>query len=435
MAILTSLFSGISGLNSFGTGLSVVANNIANMNTVGFKDSDVVFADIISQTLSGAGGDFQIGRGAFVNTVRRQFTQGSFETTANGLDLAIEGDGFFVVKSSQGLQTFTRAGVFQTDLNGFMVATGGERVQGFIADSSGVLTGQISDINISTAVSPPLQTSNISIVANLNSALTIPAAFNVATLTTTSNFSTAITIFDSLGNSHLVTIYFRKDTEPATGNTWEWFAVVDANDTLSGSTEVQAQGVLTYNTSGALNAESAITYPLASGGFDFSGGATAGQVIGFEFGTNISTEGGAGLDGVTQFGSTSAVFNQTQNGHASGSLASISIDEVGVITGLFSNGQSRAMAQIVLARFNDNQGLNSIGGNLFAPSSGSGQAIIGAPDSAGLGKVRSNSLELSNVDLAQQFVKMIEFQRGFQASSRVITTTDEILQDLVNLKR
>lgn len=435
MAILTSLFSGISGLNSFGTGLTVVANNIANMNTVGFKDSDVVFADIISQTLSGAGGDYQIGRGGFVNTVRRQFTQGSFETTANGLDLAIEGDGFFVVKSPQGLQTFTRAGAFETDLNGNMVSPGGERVQGFLADSAGLLTGQIGDINISTAVSPPLPSTSVDIVANLNSADTIPPAFNVATPTTTSNFSTAITVFDSLGNSHLVTIYFRKNTAPITGNTWEWKAVVDASDSLSGTTEVQAEGLLTFNTSGALNLESAITYPLASNGFDFSGGATAGQVIVFDFGTNITAESGAGLDGVTQFGSASAVFNQIQDGHGSGSLASISIDELGVITGLFTNGQSRSMAQIVLARFNDNQGLNSIGGNLFAPSSGSGQAIIGAPDSAGLGKVRSNSLELSNVDLAQQFVKMIEFQRGFQASSRVITTTDEILQDLVNLKR
>ena len=433
MAILTSLFSGVSGLNSFGTGLSVVANNIANMNTVGYKDSDVVFADIISQTLSGAGGSFQIGRGAFVNTVRRQFTQGSFESTANGLDLAIEGDGFFVVRSPQGVQTFTRAGVFETDLNGFMVAPSGERVQGFLADSAGVLTGQISDINISTAVSPPLPSTLIDIVANLNSAATIPAAFNIATPTTTSNFSTAITVFDSLGNSHLVTVYFRKSAEAVGGNTWEWKAVVDASDSASGTTQVQAEGTITFNTSGALDTE--VTAAPPTGGFDFSGGALQNQVIAFDFGTSITTDSGSGLDGVTQFGSPSAVFNQSQDGYGAGSLASISINELGVITGLFTNGQSRTMSQMVLARFNDNQGLNSIGGNLFAPSAGSGQAIIGAPDSAGLGKVRSNSLELSNVDLAQQFVKMIEFQRGFQASSRVITTTDEILQDLVNLKR
>jgi flagellar hook protein FlgE len=435
MAILTSLFSGVSGLNAFGTGLSVVSNNIANLNTVGFKDSQASFANIIGQSLGGAAAGSQIGRGVYVNDIRTQFLQGSFETTGNALDMAVDGTGFFVVRNAAGGEYYSRAGLFHIDQNGLVKNPDGLTLQGIQANAAGTLTGQVGDISLASTVSPPLATTQVDLVANLDSRVAIPPVFSVADPAATSNFSTSLTVYDSLGNGHLVTAYFRKSAEAATGNTWEYFVVVDQSDSTSGTTEVQAQGTLTFTTDGALDTESAVTYPLAGGGFDFTGGATQGQVIGLDFGTSVTTNAGTGLDGVTQFGSTSALLQQTQDGYGSGSLQNVSINADGVITGLFTNGRNRTLGQVVLSRFNNPQGLTPFGANLFGSSADSGQPIIGVANSAGMGKILSDSIELSNVDLAHEFVKMIEYQRGFQANSRVITTTDEILQELVNLKR
>lgn len=438
MAILTSLFSGISGLNSFGQGLSVVSNNIANMNTVGFKDSTVSFADIISENL-GVGGGGQVGRGVFVDSIQTQFSQGSFETTGNVLDLALEGEGFFIVKDPAGSEFYTRAGIFGIDESGFIENPSGSRLQGTLFNINGTNTGQVGDIDLGTSNIPAVATTQVDFVANLDSRVPIPLAFDVNNPTSTSNFSTSITLFDSLGSGHQVGIYFRKSASAASGNTWQWFAVVDAANSApippatTGVATIMANGTLGFGTDGTLQTESAVTYPLV--GFDFSGGPTQNQIIGFDFGTSVVTDSGSGLDGVTQFGSQSASLNQTQNGSPDGSLQAISVGQEGIVTGLFSNGRSRTLAQIQIARFNNAQGLSKVGGNMFTITSSSGQPIKGNPDSAGRGRILANSLELSNVDLAEQFVKMIEFQRGFQANSRVITTTDDILQELVNLRR
>ncbi len=433
MAILTSLFSSVSGLNAFATGLSVVSNNIANMNTVGFKDSSASFADILGRNLNGASLGSQIGSGVFVNNIRTQFTQGSFETTGNGLDLAIEGDGFFLVRSPSGAEYYTRAGLFNIDRNGLISNPDQMLLQGYQADSLGSLTGQVGNIDLSTATFPPQASSRVDLSANIDSRAAIPAAFDINDPTGTSNFSTSVTMYDSLGNGHPVSVYYRKSATAATGNTWEWFAVVDATDSASGTRQIQAQGTLGFTTGGALDTESAITYP--TGGFDFSGGATQNQTIAFDFGDSITTDGGSGFTGVTQFGSASAVLNQTQDGYTSGALTGVSVNREGLINGLFTNGKSRTLGQVTLARFNNPQGLSKAGNNLYAVSADSGQPLTGAANSGGMGRIQSNSLELSNVDLAQQFVKMIEYQRGFQANSRVFTVSDDILQELVNLRR
>jgi len=435
MAILTSLFAGVSGLNAFGTGLSVVSNNIANLNTVGFKDSSVSFSDIIGQNLGGATGASQVGRGVFVNQVRTLFSQGSFETTGNALDMAIDGEGFFVLKNTSGAEFYSRAGIFNVNQDGLVENPDGLLLQGFQADAAGNLTGQVGNINLASTTFPPLPSSRVDMVANIDSRSLIPAAFDVNNSSSTSNFSTTITVYDSLGNEHLVSVYFRKSSEPVTGNTWEYFAVVDQSDSTSGNREIQAQGTLSFGTNGALRTESAVTYPLTSGGFDFSGGPAQGQVILFDFGSSIVTDTGTGLDGLTQFGSNSAIFNQTQDGFTSGALQRTSISKEGIVSGLFTNGKSRALSQLILSRFNNQQGLTNAGNNLFAVSSDSGQPLKGVANSAGVGRVISSALEGSNVDLAEQFVKMISYQRGFQANSRVITSSDEILQELVNLKR
>jgi flagellar hook protein FlgE len=309
----------------------------------------------------------------------------------------------------------------------------GSLLQGFTVDSSGNLTGAIGDLNLSTTSFPPNATTTVDITANMDSTSTIPAACSVTNPAGTSNFSTALTVFDSLGNGHLITIYFRKSIEAATGNTWEWFGVVPGADNANGtSDEIQAQGTLTFTPSGALNTESAITYP--TGGFDFSGGATQNQAIAINFGTSIA-EGGTGLTETTQFGSNSATLLQSQNGFSSGSLQNLAVNQDGIITGLFSNGRNRILGQVALATFTAQEGLTRVGKNLFAETIESGQPLTGTPNSAGRGSILPNSLELSNVDLAEQFVNLITAQRGFQANARIITTTDEILGELVNLRR
>jgi len=434
MSILTSLFTGVSGLNAYGTALSVVSNNIANLNTVGFKSGDVSFADVISQTLAGATDSSQVGLGVYVNGVLTQFSQGSFQTTSNALDMAIDGNGFFAVNDASGATFYTRNGTFNLDKAGNVVTPEGAILQGYLVDALGNPTGQVGDLNVGTTTFPPLATGTASLVANLNSSASMTAApFDVNNPSGTSNFSTSMSVYDSLGNGHLITVYFKKTAEAPTGNSWDYYAVVNGSDSFSGNTEVQAQGTLTFTPGGALDTESAVTYP--TGGFNFNGGAAQNQLIAFDFGNSITTNGGTGLDGVTQFGSPSAILQQTQDGYASGSLQSVSIGNDGTLTGLFTNGKNRSLGQVALARFNAPDGLVHMGDNLFSSSVDSGQPIIGQANAAGMGKIQSDSLEQSNVDLGQQFVDMIQYQRGFQANSRVITVTNQMLDELVNIIR
>lgn len=315
------------------------------------------------------------------------------------------------------------------DKDGNIVNPDGLILQGYQVDSAGNITGTIDDLTISSSTAPPRATTDVEIAANLDSSSTIPAAFDVNDPTSTSNFSTAMTVYDSLGNGHLTTVYFRKSAEAATGNTWEWYAVVDGAELTGGVTAIQAQGTIDFDTTGAMDT---VTTTLSD--FDFSGGATQSQAITFDFGSTIAG-GGTGLDGTTQFGSTSATVSQNQDGYSSGALQGFSIDQEGLITGLFTNGQTRVLGQVVLSTFSSPDGLTMMGSNLYAESFESGQPIVGAPNTAGRGGIFANSLELSNVDLGSEFINLITAQRGFQANSRIITTTDEILGELVNLKR
>ena len=434
--MITSLFTAVSGMNANGTALSVIGDNVANMNTMGFKSSRASFGDILSQSL----GTSQIGRGVAVSDITPVFTQGSFENTANVLDLAVDGEGLFILQDSNGV-AYTRAGQFTIDKEGYIVNSNGMRLQGYLFSTSGNSSG-LGDINLSTLNSSPKATADASISANIDSRATIGAAFDETDAGNTSNFSSTLTVYDSLGVSHVINIYFRKDTESAAGNTWEWFAVVNDTDSASGNTEIQAAGTLDFDSNGALDLESNMaSYASPSGtaftftGFNFSGGATANQSINFDFGTSITGEAGTGLDGTTQFGSTSATIFQSQDGYASGSLRNITITQDGYITGIFTNGQTRAVGQVALAKFLAPTEVKKMGKNLFSESSESGQPIISIPGTSGTGVVLSNTLELSNVDLAEEFVKMIISQRGFQANSKMVSTSDELMQELINLKR
>lgn len=661
MGFLTSLFTGVSGLGANGQALSVIGDNIANTNTAGFKGSRAVFSDVLSQALGG-GSSFQIGRGASLQSIQQLFTQGTLENTSGPLDMAIEGDGFFIIKDTSGAQYYTRAGQFTLDKDGNIVNPEGLKLQGKIL--TGSQSGQVSTINVSSLNSPPSKTSSSTINANLNSSTTVHdptpdtfvvsasnqtiyftdsgganktatiatgsytaadlatavdtaltaasvdtytvaysssthkftitssnAAFDMqvenasstaerllgfttenhaagaaqtsdyavlgdggtgtftidstnnslvftdsggtdrtVTLTsgtytvnglakeledkivaagaasdavkvyydqdakkfyikngeaasitmkfsnssttveqiigyqsvdetiattatsvpdyvaagvdalnaaTTSDFSTSMTVYDSLGNSHLVSVYFRKTREnetlindtSKTGNTWHWYAVTQSSDSVTTQLAVGSQGYLEFDTAGRLVADI-----QQFNDFDFSGGVDQSQTIAFDFGTSIA-QGGSGLTGSTQFGSANSVIFQTQNGYASGSLVSLAVGQDGTMTGTFTNGQTQNIAQVYIARFIAPTKLNKIGRNLYSEAATSGSAIIGAPNTSGRGRVMASSVESSNVDLAEEFVRMISAQRGFQANTRVITTTDDLLNELMSIKR
>lgn len=438
--MLTSLFTGISGLNANGLALSVIGDNIANANTIGFKASRANFGDILSQTLGGASA-MQVGRGTMIIDIQKMFTQGTLETTSNPLDLAIEGDGFFVVRQLNGPTYYTRAGQFRLDKEGYVVDPNGYRLQAYQMDATGSVTGEIGDVYLAGLMSDPSATNKISMQMNLDSRDDIPSApwtppsgTNLPA-SNTYNFSTAITIYDSQGNPHLVYTYFRKIAQ----NTWE--AHVVYNDSATGTNYVEVDfdssttGVqpitLSFNTDGALSDVYVTTphvppnpnfTPTASLNFS-SWGVTSPQNVNLSFSNS------------TQYGSPNAVVFQTQNGYSSGNLIAVTVDQDGVVSGVFTNGQVKKVAQVVLAKFVAAHNLTKVGNNLYLESYGSGGPTYGAPGTVGVGKVYANSLESSNIDLAEEFIRMIAAQRAYQANVRVITTTDNMLNELMNIIR
>jgi flagellar hook protein FlgE len=421
--MLTSMFTAISGMKANGTSLSVIGDNIANMNTIGYKASRVSFGDVMSQTLTSGTSSSQIGRGVLMSDISPIFTQGSFESTGNALDLAIDGDGFFIVKNNSEIY-YTRTGQFTLDKDGFVINPDGLRVQGYQYTTGGQLTGILGDIDVSKFNNSTAPTANIDFSANIDSrSVEIPTGFDVNDPTNTSNFSSDITVYDSLGNARHITLYFTKTS----GNQWQWNAVVGSSDSASGNTEIQASGTMTFDSTGALinltSSTGTVTGTSSSEVFNFGGGATPSQSISINF------------QNFTQLASESSTIFQSQDGFPAGTLKGLSISQNGVISGIFTNGQIKPIAQLALAKFMAPTQLTKFGRNLYAESFDSGVAIIGTPNNSGLGRVLSNTLELSNVDLAEEFVRMISAQRGFQANSRVITTTDELMQELVNLKR
>ncbi len=445
---VTALYTAVSGMNANGLALSVVGDNIANMNTHGFKASTVIFGDIVSQSMGSVG----IGRGTKMNDVSSEFTQGAFENSSNVLDMSVDGDGMFVVQEGNA-RFYTRAGQFGIDKQGYAVSSDGLKLQGYgYSASTGAASTVLGDINVSSVNSEPSPTSEVTIYANVNATESVKAAFAVGTPEDTSNFTSTLTVYDTLGTSHVLNVYYRKAqtiaiaTSAATpapdaswvtgyaalgGTEWEWYGVLGATDSQTGLPAIAASGKLEFTTSGALYDELTIATD-----FDFAGGAGQSQTITFDFGESIVTDASTtGLEGSTQFGSDSNTSYLSQDGYSAGSLKNVTISDEGVMTGIFTNGQTKNVAQIVLAKFISVEGLLKMGDNLYSESFESGQPIITAAGSTGTGNILSNTLELSNVDLASEFVKMIIMQRGFQANSRMVSTADELMMELVNLKR
>jgi flagellar hook protein FlgE len=428
MTLLSSLSTGVTGLNAASTDLSTISDNIANANTVGFKEARVNFADALAQNLVTGGG--AVGLGAQVESIQKIMAQGALSNTSNATDLGLQGPGFFEVRgtTNDGRQGsfLTRNGQFTVDKDGFLVNTDGLRVQGFGANAAGGITSQAGDLQIGNASSAPLATSTVTIKANLQSDAPVPVnPWDPADATNTSNFATSVTLFDSLGKSYQAPIYFRNDD----GGSWEWHAVTDGANVggTAGTLSEIASGTLQFDQEGRL-------IDSANQTSDFNPtNALQPQVLTFKFGTDFP--GGSGLDGVTQFANSSATTFVGQDGFGAGTVSSIQIDKSGVINGVFTNGETRALGQVAVANVAAQDKLERVGGTLYQTSRASGDAVLGVPGTGGRAFVSAGTLEQSNVDIAEQFVRMISAQRNFEANSKTITTADQLLSELIALKR
>lgn len=429
--VLRAMYSGVSGLRAEGEALGVVGDNIANVNTVGFKSQRAVFKDVLGHSILAGTASAMPGSGVEIGSVQQMFTQGSLMNTGVSTDLALNGDGFFVVQGTvAGVQGnfYTRAGQFNIDNSGFLTTTEGLQVQGYTANADGTFAATMSSIKAPTSSVQPHATEEMTVTANLDATSVTPtAAWDAQDPANTANYSTSMTVYDSLGNSHALDVYFRK-----TGaNTWDYHVLAkgaDMNPPVAGNVEV-GSGNMAFTTDGALNTMTQTPISVT-----FGGGATAAQAITLDFGTPISG-GGTGLDGTTQFGSPSNVSSQSQDGYSSGDFSGVSVDGQGVVMGLYTNGQKLAIGQLSVAKFRANEGLGRAGQNLWIETRESGTAAMGTAGAGGRGAISAGALEGSNVDLAEEFVGLIQHQRAFSANSKTITTADEMLQELINIKR
>jgi flagellar hook protein FlgE len=405
-----SFQQGLSGLNVAGKNLAAIGNNIANASTVGYKSSRAEFADVYANSLAGGSGT-QIGIGASLAAVRQQFTQGNILTTANPLDLAINGGGFFRL-STNGVPSYSRNGQFSLDAEGFIVSASGSRLTGYVADQAGqVFATTPGDLRISLSNIAPQATSLARVAVNLDSRETVKTlAFDIND-GATYNSSTALTVYDSLGNANTLTMYFRKTA----ANTWDVYGAANGA-ALNGNAPL---GTLSFGANGLLNANtiSNIAIPLTNG---------AASPLTFPL-TFPAAE-------MTQFGVNFAASELTQNGFTTGRIAGFAVGEDGTILGRYTNGQTRAMGQVVLANFINPQGLAAMGNNQFAETADSGQALVASPGSGSLGLLQAGALEEANVDLTEQLVAMITAQRNYQANAQTIRTQDQVMQTIVNLR-
>jgi len=545
--MMRALFSGVSGLRNHQIQMDVIGDNIANVNTVGFKSSRVLFQELLSQVLRSAGGaeegrggtnPQQVGLGMRISSIDKIFTQGNLMSTQRKTDLAVQGNGFFIVSDGE-RQFYTRDGAFDFDYQGNLVNSNGYMVQGYMADESGEVGKVLGNITIDFQQRLPARaTTSASFVGNLNSeveptyatsttlltklfdadgnpmnlhvgdeiqfsgdaggnaisgsytvtenssladlayalqeairaasrgnetvmvksdgslqVMTMPDSVDITGLTLqctgktefnsygvfdtpitagssgstaegsrSADYTTFVTTYDSLGNAQIITLLFAKDTESGVSNTWNWQAIVPYQDAASVSGDT---GTLTFNSDGSL---ASVTTTRITFDPDGDGGAEEMR-INLDFGTINK------FNGLTQFASDFTATLKEQDGYPSGSLDDISIDDSGIITGIFTNGINRTLAQIALADFPNPEGLYKAGDNLYKQSLNSGLSQIGTPGTGTRGVIAPSSLEMSNVDLAKSFTEIIIAQRGFQVNARVITASDQILQELVNIKR
>lgn len=428
MGILSSLYTGVTGIQANGEALGVIADNIANSNTTGFKTTRAEFADVVGKSLKGILGGNQIGRGTKLAATTQVFSQGSVNQTDKSTDLAITGDGFFVMDGEEG-RAYSRNGSFNFNREGQLVNSDGMIVKGFRADDQGKITTTLDSIKVERSIIDAKKTENLEMSMNLDiRADMTEKPFDILDPSKTSNYSTGVTVYDSAGNTHALTLYFRKEGD----SNWKWYAAAKGEEIVGGEKgkmSIGASGTLQFTVDGKLQAQ--IT---DSNSFNFTKGALPNQQINFNFGDDIASAG-TGLKGSTQYGAPSDIYKHVQDGYTAGTIGGLSFNDDGVLSAFYTNGVTRNLAQVAIAKFENNEGLFKAGNNLYKESRNSGGPNIGAPNSAGRGKVFSKSIEASTTDIASEFVNLIQMQRAFQANSRTLSTSDELMQEVLNIKR
>jgi len=418
MGVFSAFSSALSALQAESAGIDTTGNNLANLNTTGFKGSNVDFQDMVSQAIGVGADSSSIGLGVTSPLNIQQFTQGSIETSSSPLDCAIQGNGFFVVNNASGDQLFTRDGSFTVNADGVLQTQTGENVQGWMA-TNGVVNSNGPTTNIVVPAGttlPPVATQNVSLDMNLDANATADA---------TSTFSQPVQVYDSLGQAHTLTFTFVKSG----ANAWTATATIPGTD-VGSTTPVQVGTVdLTFDpTTGLLETPT----------------ATTGNPVALSLGTNVLSDGATlptinwnlfsnGAPTITQYADSSALSSSTQDGSSAAQMTSISITNGGQVTATFSNGNTEVEAQLALANIRNPDSLTNVGNNEFAASGTTAAPAIGPTQTGGRGQILGSSLEASNVDMATQFTNLIVYQRGYEAATKVISTADEMSQELADL--
>jgi len=422
MGIQSAMYSGVSGLNTNAQALSVIGNNLANTNTIGFKGARTVFSDLLSSTVFGSGGVSQVGRGVGLSTVDNIFSQGTFEATSSDTDVAIEGEGFFIVKApDEDTSYYTRAGAFRFDEEGYLVNPEGYRVQGLAYDpvTGELAPGDPDDIQVvNTGLVEAKATTEMTFTTNLDANSTELGAGAIdPTDETTYNYTASTQVYDSLGEVHLVSAYWRLTDEA--NNIWSTAYSIDGGQTATAGPD------LDFDQDGKLPDNDGDGFPdpvsVDIGPINWGNGSDDQQTITLNF-------------DCTQYDSDSKTIGQDQDGWGAGNLTNVAINSEGTVVATYSNGTKVNIATLVLGKFKNPNGLELAGSNLFTATENSGTPRVGLPGPE-LGNLFTNSLEQSNVDMGEEFVKMIANQRGYQANSKIITTVDELLGEVINLKR
>lgn len=416
--MFSAFSTALSALSANSTAIDIVGNNLANLNTTGFKASDVGFHDLISQSLGVGSTNGQVGMGVGQVSAVQNFKQGSVTTTNGAADAAIEGAGFFVVKDAANNQLYTRAGNFQFDGTGTLVTATGEKVQGWTAVNGAVNSnGAVGNLTVPTgSVMAPKATGTMSMVVNLNS--------QVATTDPGATFSAPIQVYDSQGSAHTLTVTFTKTA----ANAWDYTVTIPEADLEVGGDPEVGTGSLTFDGDGKLTAPLPADDPQAITIAGLANGAND-----LDIGWNLYD--GNGTSRITQFAQASGMSSPNQDGNAPGQISKIGIENGGMIIANYTNGQQVTLGQLAVAAITNPSSMLQVGNNNLQATGATAQAAIGAANSGGRGQIMGGATEASTTDIAAQFTHLLTFERSYQAASRVITTTDTLLQETVNLIR
>jgi len=466
MSLFNTIKTGATGLVTSGASLGVIGNNIANINTRGFKKGRIAFNDLLPQTVGFQNGFIQVGRGAVTSGVDTLHIQGGLQSTGSALDVAITGDGFFMVENERG-KYFTRNGNFRLDNQSFLTNGSGLRVVGFPAGDDGTISGAAEPLQLEQTPRPAIPSSvlTMNVVLNPEESVGTPGTGagslkslidladggaisgttpSIVDLTAEADWSTGTTIYDSLGQAHQVTLMFERETGTGAsgGPTFNYYAVIDGSELDDGTGNPQGDGFgakivdagrLEFNADGSLNNESAIPagdpWEVASTAISAADWPGADSwTPQFDWGENIADNGS-----VRANGNESAAISITQDGQSTSYLTGLAIESNGIILGKYDNGQEKVLGQMALAKFAANSQLTLVGGNLYQQSIGSGDATLDKPGLGGRGSLSGYALESSNVDLEDEFVGMIQSQRSYQANASTVRAVDESIQTLVQL--